>query len=224
MYRPAHLLCALFATLLVAAGARADASPAVSLNGSLGQRAGLLMIDGEARTVFIGQSANGVKLISIDEERAVIEVNGRRQTLALGATPARVGDAGAPSTGGSSARQIVLSSGPGGHFTTSGSINGQAAQFLVDTGATAISISQIDADRMGLRYRDGRRIITQTANGAAPANMVLLDAVRIGDVTVRNVEAIVMPAQMSHVLLGNSFLTRFQMRRDNDVLTLELRY
>ena len=47
---------------------------------------------------------------------------------------------------------------------------------------------------------------------------------RIGDVEVRNVEAIVIPGQMSHVLLGNSFLTRFQMRRDNDILTLDMRY
>jgi aspartyl protease family protein len=44
--------------------------------------------------------------------------------------------------------------------------------------------------------------------------------VRIGDVEVFNVEAAIVPAAMSHVLLGNSFLTRFQMRRDNDTLTL----
>lgn len=212
---------AALAALLLAGAAWADGAPSVSLNGSLGQKAALLMIDGEARTVFVGQSVRGVKLLSLDEQGAVIEVEGQHRTLALGATPARVGDAGAPSGSG---RQIVLSSGAGGHFTASGSINGQAAQFLVDTGATAVSISQSDAERMGLRYREGRRIITQTANGAAPANMVVLDSVRIGDVTVRNVQAIVMPAQMSHVLLGNSFLTRFQMRRDNDVLTLDLRY
>ena len=52
---------------------------------------------------------------------------------------------------------------------------------------------------------------------------VTLDTVRIGDVQVYNVEAAVVPAQMEQVLLGNSFLTRFQMKRDNDTMTLDKR-
>ena len=51
-----------------------------------------------------------------------------------------------------------------------------------------------------------------------------LASVRIGDVQVYNVDASVLPAPMSHVLLGNSFLTRFQMKRENDMLTLDKRY
>ena len=61
------------------------------------------------------------------------------------------------------------------------------------------------------------------ANGAVPVHRVSLNVVRVGEVEVSNVEAIVMPAQMPYVLLGNSFLSRFQMRRDNDVLRLERR-
>jgi aspartyl protease family protein len=53
--------------------------------------------------------------------------------------------------------------------------------------------------------------------------MVTLNSVRVGEIEVINVPAVVMPAQMPHVLLGNSFLTRFQMRRDNDVMRLEQR-
>jgi aspartyl protease family protein len=203
------------------ATAQASAAPLVSFNGSLGSKAALLLIDGEARTVPVGQSVAGVRLVSLDEDRVVVEVDGRRQTLVLGASPGRIGAAGpAPNAG----RQIVLSSGSGGHFTANGSINGQTTQFLVDTGATSIAISQVEAERMNLRFRDGRRVMTQTANGVAPAHQIHLNSVRIGDVEVRNVEAIVIPGVMSHVLLGNSFLTRFQMRRDNDVLTLDLRY
>lgn len=193
----------------------------VSFNGSLGAKSALLLIDGEPRTVPVGETVRGVKLVSLADAQAVIEVKGRRLSLTLGASPGRVGDGAAAANTG---RQIVLSSGHGGHFTTVGNINGHSTQFLVDTGATAISISQAEAERMGLRYRDGRRTMTQTANGIVPAHALLLDTVRIGDVEVRNVEAIVVPSQMSHVLLGNSFLTRFQMKRDNDVLTLDLRY
>ena len=211
----------LFASLMLASVLAAAQPSSVSFNGSLGQKAALLLIDGEPRTVIVGNVAGGVKLISLEDNRANVEYGGRRHLLMLGASPGRVGEATpAPFSG----RQIVLSAGPGGHFTTGGSINGQTTQFLVDTGATSISISQIEAERMGLRYREGRRLMTQTANGAVPAYQVQLANVRIGEVEVRNVEAIVIPGQMSHVLLGNSFLTRFQMRRDNEILTLDLRY
>ena len=193
----------------------------VSFNGSLGSQAALLLIDGEARTVRIGQTVQGVKLLSLEDGRATIEVDGQRQQLSLGATPGRVG---AGADGSSKARQIVLSSGLGGHFIAAGSINGRTTQFLVDTGATNVAIAQAEAERLGLRFRDGQRVMTHTANGTVPAHRLLLDSVRIGELEVRNVDAIVVPGQMSHVLLGNSFLSRFQMRRENDLMTLELRY
>ncbi len=193
----------------------------ISFNGSLGGKAALLLIDGEPRTVAVGATVRGVKLLSLDGEHAVIELAGGRQTLLLGASPGRVGAANGAAE---AARNIVLSAGAGGHFTSSGTINGRATQFLVDTGASAISISQSEADRLGLSYREGRRVTTQTANGMVSAQWLQLDSVRIGEVEVRNVDAIVFPGQMSHVLLGNSFLSRFQMKRDNDVMTLQLRY
>ncbi len=191
----------------------------VQLNGMLGSRAALLIIDGQPRTVEVGAAVQGVRLIAIEDGRAVIEYGGRRETLTLGAAPGRV-----LSQGAAPSRQIVLPAGPGGHFTTLGTINDHVTSFLVDTGATSISIGQIEADKLGLRYLYGRRIVTQTANGVVPAYQIQVASVRIGTVEVRDVEAIVVPGQMSHVLLGNSFLNRFQMRRENDVMTLELRY
>ncbi len=222
MSYPARALSALcIATLLAVLAASPAGALTVSFNGSLGSKAALLLINGEPRTVAVGQQIQGVRLVSIGEGGAVVEVEGHRQTLALGASPGRVGDGAAAANAG---RMIVISSGDGGHFVATGSINGHATQFLVDTGATSIAISQAEAERMNLSFRDGRRILTQTANGTVPAYLLTLASVRIGDVEVRNVEAIVIPAQMSHVLLGNTFLTRFQMKRDNDVLTLQLRY
>jgi aspartyl protease family protein len=94
---------------------------------------------------------------------------------------------------------------------------------MVDTGATLVSLSQTEADRIGLDYRNGQRGLSQTANGAVPVHLVMLSAVLVGEVEVANVQAVVMPAQMPYVLLGNSFLSRFQMRRDNDVMRLERR-
>jgi len=191
----------------------------VQLNGMLGSRWAMLMIDGEARTIEVGNTIKGVKLVGLEDGRAVVEVAGRRQTLVLGAAPARVVPGGTALP-----RQIVLPMGEGGHYVSVGTINGKITSFLVDTGATSVSISQIEADRLGLRYAQGKRVVTQTANGVVPAFVIELASIRVGEVEVRDVTAIVIPGQMSHVLLGNSFLNRFQMRRENDVMTLELRY
>jgi aspartyl protease family protein len=204
--------------LLIGPGAAAAQAPQVQLNGMLGQRAALLLIDGAPRTVAVGATVEGVRLVALEDGRAVVDIGGRRQTLALGAAPGRVAQ------GGSGPRQIVLPVGPGGHFTATGSINGRSTTFLVDTGATSVAIGQAEADKLGLRYRQGRRVMAQTANGSVPGYLIELASIGVGDVQLRQVEAIVIPGQMSHVLLGNSFLNRFQMRRENDVMTLELRY
>jgi aspartyl protease family protein len=63
-----------------------------------------------------------------------------------------------------------------------------------------------------------------TANGLAQGWRVKLASVRIGDVEVYEVDAVVTPQGMPFVLLGNSYLNRFQMRRDNDQMVLERRY
>jgi aspartyl protease family protein len=63
-----------------------------------------------------------------------------------------------------------------------------------------------------------------TANGSANGYLIKLDSVRLGDVVVYDVAAIVSPQPMPYVLLGNTFLTRFQMQRTNDQLTLEKRF
>ncbi len=191
----------------------------VTLAGSMGSKA-LLVIDGQPHTLAVGQSALGVTLLQLADGQAQVQRGGSTATLRLGGAPARL--TGTPATT-TSAQEIVMPVGLGGHFTSAGAINGRPVQFMVDTGATVVALSQAEAERIGLDWRSAPRAITQTANGAVPVHRVSLSAVRVGEVEVANVEAIVMPAQMPYVLLGNSFLGRFQMRRDNDVLRLERR-
>lgn len=190
----------------------------VSLSGSLGSKA-LLMIDGTPRTLAVGQTVQGVKLLSVSGSDAVVELGGQRVTLQLGQAQANLGGTASAGTGS----QIVLTAGSGGHFITEGSINGRAVSFIVDTGATHVALSQAVAEQIGLNYRGGQRSVGNTANGQIVAYRVTLDSVRIGDVQVYNVEAAVLPAGMEQVLLGNSFLTRFQMKRENDRMTLDKR-
>ncbi|RZL08368.1 MAG: TIGR02281 family clan AA aspartic protease, partial [Rubrivivax sp.] len=145
---------------------------------------------------------------------------GKRQTVRLGGAPVRVGGGGG-SPGGS---QIALTAVSGGHFVTQGSINGRTVDFMVDTGATSIAMSADEAKRIGVKYENGQRVQASTANGVTTAYVVTLAKVRIQDVEVYNVGAVVIPSGMQHILLGNTFLSRFQMRRDNDQLTLTKRF
>jgi aspartyl protease family protein len=202
---------------LLAAATPLAAAQSVTLNGAIGTRQALLVIDGQPRAVAVGATVNGVRLLSLSPTHAEVEVGGQRRTLALGAVQVRM-------AGGGPAQEIVLTADPRGHFLTAGAINGRAVNFMVDTGATAVAISQSDADRMGIDYRNStRRGMAETANGRVPAYGVMLSSVRVGEVEVANVEAVVLPAAMPYALLGNSFLTRFQMKRENDVLRLEKR-
>ena len=116
-----------------------------------------------------------------------------------------------------------MTAGPGGHFLVDGRINGGAVRFMVDTGATMIAMGQADATRLGIDWSRGERGLVGTANGTVVAYRVNLRSVRVGDVEVNNVDAVVSPSSMPFVLLGNSFLSRFSMRRDSDVMRLELR-
>jgi aspartyl protease family protein len=216
-----HTSRAICAGLLVVA--TSALAQTVTLNGSMGARQALLVIDGQPRVVEVGTTVQGVRLISLSATQAEVDVGGQRRLLLAGASQVRVGGAETGAGSRDGGREIVLTAGSGGHFTTDGQINGKAVTFLVDTGASAIALGQADADRLGINYKNAPRGFAGTANGRVPISVVTLSSVRVGDVEVANVEAVVMPAAMQHVLLGNSFLTRFQMKRDNDTMRLTKR-
>lgn len=204
---------------MLACGAASVAlAQGVALAGRMGERA-LLMIDGRPHTVGVGQWAGGVKLLRWDGDTAVVERGKDRLVLAPGVSPQRL-TGGAAASGG---REIVLNAGPGGHFFAAGSINGRSTRFMVDTGATQLALSREEAERLGIDLSSGKLGLAGTANGTVQVVSVTLRSVRLGDVELANVGAMVLPMPMPYVLLGNSFLTRFQMRRENDVMRLELR-
>jgi len=97
-------------------------------------------------------------------------------------------------------------------------------RFLVDTGASTVALGAAQAAQIGIDFRAGERVAMSTANGVVPAYRVRLDSVRLGEVEVYGVEATVVASEMPFVLLGNSFLSRFRIRQENDVMMLERRY
>jgi aspartyl protease family protein len=215
-YRHHCTLPAVVALVLVGGAACAQT---VTMNGRLGTQQALLVIDGQPHAVAVGATVKGVRVLSVSATQAEIAVEGARRTVLLGAGPVKVMGDGAP-RGGS---EIVLTASHGGHFQTTGQINGKSAAFMVDTGATKVSMGQSEAERLGVDYKAGTRGLADTANGRVPVYAVTLNSVRVGDVEVANVEALVLPSAMPYVLLGNSFLTRFSMKRENEVMRLEKR-
>lgn len=190
----------------------------VALSGVMGSK-GLLVIDGAApKLLAAGETHAGVKLISASGDQAVLEIGGKRTNLRVGDAPVSLG--GSASGEG---RKITLPMGSGGHFMANGTINGRAVQFMVDTGATAVAIGISDAQRMGIDYQKGQPVRMSTANGVAQGWRVVLNSVRVGDVEIYDVEAVVGP-NMPFALLGNSFLSRFSMNRTSDVMVLERRF
>lgn len=191
------------------------------MTGSMGSKALLVVNGGAPKALAAGDTHQGVKVLSVGADQATVEVAGKRQTVTMGGAPVSVGGGGG---GGGQGSQIVLTASSGGHFLTLGSINGRSTQFMVDTGATSVALSADEARRMGIDFEKAPRSHGSTANGTITLYHVKLSSVRIQDVEVHDVDAAVVPQGMPHVLLGNSFLTRFQMKRDNDVMTLTRRY
>ncbi len=211
--------CAVF-TLALAGGVSLAQAQAVNLSGMLGNKA-LLVVDGSApKLVAPGESFRGVRVVSTQGQSAVLDIAGHRQTVRIGDAPVSVGQPMAPGNGA----RIVLSADSDGHFIGQGLLNSRPVQFLVDTGATTIGISVSDAERIGLQYKQGQPVQVSTANGTVPGWKIRLASVSMNDVEIREVDAVVTPIAMPFVLLGNSFLTRFQMTRNNTQMVLEKRY
>lgn len=208
------LLAALFMT---AAAAHAQS---VALAGMFGNKA-LLVVDGTPpKTVAPGETHQGVKVISTAGDQAVVELAGKRQTLRVGEAPVSLSNSVSSGRG----TRIVIPESGGGHFMTAGQINGRTVQFMVDTGATNVAMSVADAERAGINYKTGQPVRLSTANGETQGFRIKLNTVRVGDVEVYDVDAVVTPQAMPFLLLGNSFLTRFQMKRENNLMTLDKRY
>jgi len=181
----------------------------------------VVVIDGGApRVLTVGQKpVEGVTLLSTDRESATLLIDGQKRTLAIGQHQA------GPATA-SSNQSTTLTADSRGHFVVDGQINGGAVRFLVDTGATAVSLSSEDASRLGIDYRKGLPGLMGTANGTVTAYRVKLDTVRVGDIVVNNVDAAVVQGnhQMPFALLGMSFLNRMEMKREGQTMVLIRRF
>lgn len=213
-----HFIAPALAGLLAAGAAGSAVAVNVTVVGLFPSKA-VVQIDGGApRTLSIGaRTAEGVTLLAVERDSATFDLQGKRVTLKMGQQRA--------SSTASSRQSVVLTADTGGHFFTSGQVNGLTMRFIVDTGASVVAIPANEARRIALDYRRGQVVTMNTANGRTSAYRVKLDTLRIGDITVNGVDAVVMESSaMPAALLGMSFLNRMEMKRDGQTMTLIKRF
>lgn len=160
-----------------------------------------------------------MRLIDIEGGRAaVIEVNGQQIRMVLGEAPIRLGEIFQESRG------YVVSPDTNGHLFVEGMINNARIRFLVDTGASFVSISAADAKKAGIDYQQGQRRISQTANGNVPVWVIFLPELKIGNFILQRVDAAVHEGPLPIGLLGMSALKRIEMLQDGNNYILKKKY
>jgi aspartyl protease family protein len=148
----------------------------------------------------------GVKLREISGGTAVFDVGGRAIALSIGQ---------------STLAETLLYADQRGHFVTQAFFNGVPLMAVIDTGASFVGLNAEQAQRLGIDFRRGQRVIEQTANGPIASYMVILASVQVGDVVLANVPATVQEGgQLPFALIGMSFLKQVEMRRSGNTLTL----
>lgn len=191
----------------------------VEITALFGGKAMVIINGGKPRMLAVGQtSPEGVKLVSANSSGATLEIDGKRQTLGMGQSISTTVRASAKPT-------VKLVADGGGHFNVVGSVNGRPINFTVDTGATMVSFSTATAQQFGIDLTRARQGAVSTAGGMVRAYSVTLDSVKVGDISMNFVEATIVDGlPPGFALLGNSFLSRLQMQREGNVLTLTQTY
>ncbi|GLR13918.1 hypothetical protein GCM10007907_27080 [Chitinimonas prasina] len=180
-----------------------------------------LSLGGKPLTLSVGQQRDGIKLISVGEDSAVLEVEGKRQSVRLGQEFY---------AGGSQAEQAQTNSFTvfdvgGGHFMAQISLGGGGVRGLIDTGASLLSLSGNQAKAMGLRFERNQPIMLRTAQGVQNGWRTKVPSLRIEGVQLYNVDAVVTDGAYPEVaLIGMSVLGQFHMQNDGQRMTLKKKY
>jgi len=178
----------------------------------------MLSIDGEQKILAIGESFKGVDLISASGRGAVVKINGEQRKLGLNQSIQGNFKSAARSTSRIYPDSL-------GMYFIDGKINGRPTRFLVDTGATFVTMSSQHANIVGIDYRSGKRTSMRTATETVSSWNVYLRSITVGGIKLSNVEAAILEgSQPDQVLLGNSFLGRTQIQRKGSVMELQKRF
>ena len=180
----------------------------------------VLRIGGAQKTLRAGQrSSEGVLLVSSTPKQAVIDIDGRRQTLTLSQRIASIFEAADQS-------EVRIARDGRNRYLTNGEINGRRLLMLVDTGANIVAINEQHARLLGIDYqRTGTPGHASTAGGVVEAWTVLLDKVSVGPIALHHVPAMVVSGQHpTEVLLGMTYLKHVNLREQDGVMVLQQKF
>ncbi len=199
--------------LVVLAGQVQADSPLIEVE-ALFKDGAVVSIEGERKTLRVGQSHGGVTLLSAYSRTATFEVDGRQLVLGISR---RIG-----TNFQEPVKQVVnIERNTQLQYQTTASIHGRQVQVMVDTGANVVALSSQQAESLGIDYRTGIPARVETASGVVNAWVVTLRSVSVGNIRVQNVRASVVEGQFpATILLGMSFLQHVDMSENNGVLSL----
>ena len=190
----------------------------VNIVGLFSNKAVLIINGGKPKTLSVGQSSAGVKLLAANSQLATLQIEGKTKQLGMGQAATVVGAT-------SSAQTTILYADAQGHFISDVQINGVTLKFLLDTGATTVALNSGDAKYANIDYKRGEPMMVSTANGVIAAYRVTIANLKIGNITLSQVEGSVLEGgSPSVVLLGMSALNRLEMKRQDIALTLTKKY
>jgi aspartyl protease family protein len=215
----------IFSIIFLLANQASFAVDKIVINGLFKDKA-IATIDGKQRVLKKGKaSPEGVLLIESNSKEAIIEINGQQETYVLGAG-AGTGTGSNNFKESTSGEKLIIAPDPGGMYSLSGSINGSPVSFVIDTGASAISMNSNVAKRLGLDYKlNGKEGVSYTASGKDKIYIVNLKRVRIGNIELRNIEGVVHEGGFPVItLLGMSFLGKLDMKREGRIMELHKKY
>ncbi|TFW73354.1 TIGR02281 family clan AA aspartic protease [Methylotenera oryzisoli] len=197
----------------------ASANTRVNIVGLFSNKAVMIINDGKPKTLSVGQSVDGVKLIAADSSSATLLIEGKTTLLGMGQA-ASVGEASANNN-----PSVTLYASAGGHFVSECKINGAALKFLIDTGATTVALNSGDAKFAKIDYKKGEPVLVSTANGVVTAYRVTIANLKIGGITLSQVEGSVLEGGFpSVVLMGMSALNRMEVKHQGSTMTLTKKY
>ncbi len=166
----------------------------------------------------VGETRNEIKLLAANPMGAQVEYRGQVFDLSLSN---RV----ASSFAKPAENSVRLNRDPMGQYRVRGTINKSPVNFLVDTGASVVAMSERHARSVGLAYLDAQPGKVQTAQGLADAWFTSLNEVTVGGIVMHHVKATVISGEYpTEVLLGMSFLNQVSMQDVEGVLTLTARF
>lgn len=211
--KPSHPLLLLTMGAAALIFAPAVAAQTVTWGGAMGDRVALV-IDGQVRVASAGSVFGDLRVHRVTASDVEYEVAGVRQRLAAGGAPVAVG------SGARAPASLQLQVGADRLYHVEAKVNGRLLPAVVDTGASLVTLSVAQARSLGLDWQRGQPTQVQTANGRIGGWSLRLARLAVGPFDLRDVEAVVLETDLPHLLVGNSFLRRFQVTQREDQMTL----